>query len=116
MLRSKLIALLAAAATLLPAAARADDEWQGTQYTDEWTDERPSDGYDVSVDDVGPSGSVTFETFQSSLAAHGQWVDVPAYGRVWRPAPHYQLAGLHRSREHGLSRLCQSAGGCQYWW
>jgi hypothetical protein len=84
MQRLRLTALLAAAATLLPASARADD-WQDPQYTDEWTDERPSESYDVSVDDVGPTASVTFDTFYSSLGPYGQWVDVPAYGRVWRP-------------------------------
>jgi len=79
--------LLLAAAALLPAAALAQD-WQEGQYSDEWTDERPpghSDGYDVSVDDVGASASVTFDTFYSNLSPYGQWVDVPSYGRVWRP-------------------------------
>ena len=39
---------------------------------------------DVSVD-MGVSGSVSFETFQAPLAAHGQWVASPGYGQVWRP-------------------------------
>jgi hypothetical protein len=84
MLRLHIAALLAAA-TLLPCAAARAEDWEPS-YTDEWTDERPSDGYDVSMDDVGGSnGSVTFDTFYSDLAPYGQWVDVPAYGRVWRP-------------------------------
>ena len=28
---------------------------------------------------------VTFETFYGPLSAHGVWVYVPGYGRVWRP-------------------------------
>jgi hypothetical protein len=64
------LALVAAVA--VPAAARADD----------WTDGRPSDGYDVSVD---LQGSVTFETFQGGLQPYGDWVVVGSYGSVWRP-------------------------------
>jgi len=74
-----------AAAAHLPATARADDpQWEG-QYTDEWTNERPSDGFDVSVDDGGASASVTFDTFHSALSPYGQWVVAGSYGRVWRP-------------------------------
>ncbi|HSN89746.1 MAG TPA: DUF6600 domain-containing protein, partial [Anaeromyxobacteraceae bacterium] len=44
---------------------------------------------EVSVD-MGVSGSVSLETFQSPLAAHGDWVVSAGYGRVWRP---YVAAG-----------------------
>jgi hypothetical protein len=87
MQRHNVIALLActAAAALLPATARADDpQWEG-EYTDEWTNERPSESFDVSVDDVGPGASVTFDTFHGALSPYGQWVVAGPYGRVWRP-------------------------------
>src|SRR5512133_1624549 len=32
-----------------------------------------------------PQGSVTLEVFDRSLAPYGQWVFLPAYGRVWHP-------------------------------
>jgi hypothetical protein len=76
MRRRILVALLAAA---LPAAATlADDRWEG------WSDDRPSDGYDVSVD-LNVQGGVTFDTFYGSLQPYGDWVVVGSYGRVWRP-------------------------------
>ncbi|HEX9052404.1 MAG TPA: DUF6600 domain-containing protein, partial [Anaeromyxobacter sp.] len=71
---------LAAAMTVGPASARADD-WE-TEGPD-WN-EPPADSYDVSVD-VNPGG-VTLETFQSPLAPYGEWVQVPRYGQVWRPS------------------------------
>jgi hypothetical protein len=32
-----------------------------------------------------PVAVATLETFESGLAAHGEWVVVPAHGRAWRP-------------------------------
>jgi hypothetical protein len=40
---------------------------------------------DVSVDLAAPGASVNFQTFQTALSPYGEWVDVPPYGRVWRP-------------------------------
>ena len=41
---------------------------------------------DVNVDMATPDASVTFDTFRDGLAPYGEWVDVPNYGHVWRPA------------------------------
>jgi hypothetical protein len=41
---------------------------------------------DVSVDLAAPGASVNFQTFQAALSPYGEWVDVPPYGRVWRPS------------------------------
>jgi hypothetical protein len=43
-------------------------------------------GVDVNVDMATPDASVTFDTFRDGLAPYGEWMDVPNYGRVWRPA------------------------------
>jgi hypothetical protein len=40
---------------------------------------------DVSVDMGAPGASVTFDTFQQGLSPYGQWLNVGAYGPVWRP-------------------------------
>jgi hypothetical protein len=78
------LTLVALAALAAPALPRADDrEWE-EDYTDRWSDERPSD-YDVSVDLNDSGGAVTFDTFQGALSPYGEWVVVGGYGRVWRP-------------------------------
>ncbi len=41
---------------------------------------------DVNVDMATPDASVTFDTFRDGLAPYGEWVNVPNYGHVWRPA------------------------------
>jgi hypothetical protein len=41
---------------------------------------------DVSVDQASPNSTATYENFQEGLAPYGQWVNVPGYGHVWRPA------------------------------
>jgi hypothetical protein len=71
-MRCRVLLALVAAVAAVPAAPRADD----------WSDGRPSDGYDVSVD---LQGSVTFDTFQGALQPYGDWVVVGSYGQVWRP-------------------------------
>ncbi|HTP24308.1 MAG TPA: DUF6600 domain-containing protein [Anaeromyxobacteraceae bacterium] len=42
---------------------------------------------DVNVDMPGPGvgNSATFETFREALAPHGEWLNDPDYGQVWRP-------------------------------
>lgn len=40
---------------------------------------------DVSVDSATPGASVSFATFHDGLAPYGEWVNVGAYGPVWRP-------------------------------
>jgi hypothetical protein len=77
------LTLVALAALLAPAAARAqwgdDDrgEDNGGRYYD--------DGYDVSSYDLDTSGSVSLSTFQAPLGPYGDWVTAGGYGTVWRP-------------------------------
>jgi hypothetical protein len=43
-------------------------------------------GVDVNVDMATPDATVTFDTFRDRLSPYGEWVNVPNYGNVWRPA------------------------------
>ncbi len=60
---------------------------QGSYFGDQ-APPPPSDQaqVDVSVDQANPNSTVTYENFQEGLAPYGEWVNVPGYGRVWRPA------------------------------
>jgi uncharacterized membrane protein YgcG len=69
------VALLAPISTPTGSSARAQDDGAWAYAG------QPGD---VSVD-MGVSGSVTVDTFQAPLAAHGQWVASASYGQVWRP-------------------------------
>jgi hypothetical protein len=41
---------------------------------------------DVNVDMATPDASVTFDTFRDGLSPYGEWMNLPNYGHVWRPA------------------------------
>ncbi len=53
-----------------------------SEYSSE--DARPR--VDVNVDMASPDASVSFDTFRDGLSPYGEWVNVPNYGHVWRPA------------------------------
>ncbi|HYG66659.1 MAG TPA: DUF6600 domain-containing protein, partial [Anaeromyxobacteraceae bacterium] len=77
------IGLAVAVGAFAPSLSPAQDREWVEDYTDEWEDSDP--GYDVSVDELNVSGSVSFDTFHGPLSAHGDWVVAGGYGRVWRP-------------------------------
>jgi hypothetical protein len=82
--------LLALLLTALAAPALADeypyDQGDpGGYFGDEQQVEDGAD-VDVSVDLATPGATATFDTFHDGLASHGEWVTMPQYGRVWRPA------------------------------
>ena len=45
----------------------------------------PATAVDSSVVDTAPPPEVTVNYFYDSLSPYGSWVDVPGYGRCWRP-------------------------------
>jgi hypothetical protein len=83
-----LVLALALAAVAAPAAAQ--NEEPGGFFGDEVPappqefDDSASN-VDVSVDATPGAATVTLDTFQQGLSSHGEWVDMPPYGRVWRP-------------------------------
>jgi hypothetical protein len=74
---SRLIAAIALATFVAP-LARGDEAYQPPPV-------EQASQVDVSVDIGAPGASVSFETFQQGLAPYGQWLNVGAYGPVWRP-------------------------------
>ena len=83
------IVLSTLCALALPALAAAQDEGPPS-----WWDENPPPGaqqdepppVDVSVGVPTPGASINLSTFQEPHASYGEWVTVPSYGQVWRPA------------------------------
>jgi Family of unknown function (DUF6600) len=77
----KLIIALGLVAIALPALGQEQTYDYGDEYNSGWNEEAPPDAYQEV-----PDASVTFDTFRDGLAQYGDWVDVPTYGQVWRPA------------------------------
>ncbi|WP_332843112.1 DUF6600 domain-containing protein, partial [Anaeromyxobacter oryzisoli] len=84
-MRRRSIALLVLTVATLPLGALGQDrEWE-EDYTGQGDYGPPPGGdYDVSVD-LSDQGSVSFDTFYGALSPYGEWVEVGAYGRCWRP-------------------------------
>lgn len=89
------------AALALPAAAQEHTYDYEDESGSAWSTEPPPPGegsyseypaedtrprVDVNVDMATPETSVTFDTFRDGLSPYGEWVNVPNYGHVWRPA------------------------------
>ncbi|HET9599764.1 MAG TPA: DUF6600 domain-containing protein, partial [Anaeromyxobacteraceae bacterium] len=82
--------VLALALAAVGAPAVAQNEEPGGFFGDEVPpppqefDDNASN-VDVSVDASPGAAQVTLDTFQQGLSSQGEWVDMPPYGRVWRP-------------------------------
>jgi hypothetical protein len=78
-MRAALVAVLALSAPLA-AHPQGDPDWPDEPG---WQDVSPGDPQvDVSV---APGSGATLDDFRQGLAPHGEWINVPQYGQVWRP-------------------------------
>ena len=81
------IVLVALCTVALPRLAVAQEEGPSDWWDDQGEgapDESPP--VDVNVGVSVPGASIGISTFQQPLASYGQWLDLPGYGNVWRPA------------------------------
>ncbi len=76
-----LVIALGLVAVALPALGQQQAYDYQDEYSSAWNEESAGDAYQEV-----PDASVTFDTFRDGLAQYGEWVNVPTYGQVWRPA------------------------------
>ena len=87
-LNNRVISSLAmVGAALLSFPAFADDWDDAPPPNDSWND---AEAYPQAADDYDNQGAANVDQapsadFDQSLSPYGEWVDLPEYGRVWRP-------------------------------